>query len=299
MTDVARSDAIHCERIARRRAGTFALATYFLPTPKRRAAFAFYSVARLADDIVDGAVNGDRRAIAWHLRSYRRQVAEAIAGRPAGPVFRELRWAMRHFDVSPRLVLDLIDGIERDITATTYPTWIDLRRYCEGVASTVAEISTQVFGVLGSVEQRREALSHATTLGLAIRLTCILRDVGTDARAGRCYIPLADLARFSISREEMLGGGPVAREERWRKLMRWEIARARELYRQAMPGISFLAPDTRRCAAACAIGYSAILGALERIQYDSVAERASVGTWTRIGVLWDAWRYEPQTAIAS
>jgi phytoene synthase len=298
MTDVARSDAIHCERIARRRAGTFALASYFLPAPKRRAAFAFYSVARLADDIVDSAVNGDRRAAAWHLRSYRRQVAEALAGRPAGPVFRELRWAMRHFDVSPSLVLELIDGIERDITPAVYPTWTDLRRYCEGVASTVAEISTQVFGVVGSGEQRREALSRATTLGLAIRLTSILRDVGTDARAGRCYIPLADLGRFGISLEEMLGGAPVAREERWRKLMRWEIARARELYRQAMPGISFLSPNTRRCAAACSIGYSAILGALERIQYDSVAERASVGAWTRIGVLWDAWRYEAPRAIA-
>jgi phytoene synthase len=299
MTDVARSDAIHCERIARRRAGTFALATYFLPAPKRRAAFAFYSFARLADDIVDTAITGDSRVAAWHLRSYRRQVSEAIAGRPAGPVFRELRWAMRHFSVPSELALALIDGIERDIAPSTYPTWNDLRRYCEGVASTVASIALQVFGVIGTPEERREALERATTVGVAIRLTSILRDVGIDARAGRCYIPLADLARFGISRDEVVTGAPVAREERWRRLMRWEIARARELYRQSMPGIAFLAPDTRRCAAACAIGYSAILGALERIQYDSVAARASVGTLTRLGVLWDAWRYEPRTAIAS
>lgn len=299
MTDVARSDAVYCERIARRRAASFALASYFLPAPKRRAAFAFYSFARVADDIVDTAIKGDHRVGAWHLRSYRRQVAEAIAGRPAGPVFRELRWAMRHFDVSPDLALELIDGIERDITPSVFPTWADLRKYCEGVAVTVASIATQVFGLVGGPEQKREALARGTTLGVAIRLSSILRDVGIDARAGRCFIPLSDLARFGISLDEVFESSTVAREERWRRLMRWEIARARELYRKAMPGIGLLAPDTRRCAAACAIGYSAILGALERIQYDSVAARASVGTWTRLGVLWDAWRYEPQTAIAS
>jgi 15-cis-phytoene synthase len=298
MTDVARSDAIYCERIARRRAGTFALASYFLPAPKRRAGFAFYSFARLADDIVDRAIGGDARAGVWHLRSYRRQITEAIEGRPAGPVFRELRWAMRHFNVSPKLVYDLVDGIERDIAPSAYPTWMDLRRYCEEVASIVAEIAIQVFGSTGTPDERKEALSRATTLGVAIRLTSILRDVGIEARAGRCYIPLADLQRFGISRDEVVSGAPVAREERWRRLMRWEIARARELYRQAMPGIAFLSPDTRRCAAACSMGYSAILGALERIQYDSVAERASVGTLTRLGVLWDAWRYEAPRAIA-
>ncbi len=298
MTDVARSDAIHCERIARRRARTFALASYFLPAPKRRAAFAFYAFSRVARDIGENGLAGDERAVAWRLRTYRRQLAEAIAGRPAGPVFRELRWAIRHFNVPEHVGFDLLDWVERDRAPSTYPTWLDLRHHCEGVASTVGEVCLEVFGLEGDVQQRPQALAHARTLGVAVQLTNILRDVGKDARAGRCKFPLSDLARFNISPEEVTGGAPVAREERWRRLMRWEIARARELYRQAMPGIALLSRDSRRCAAACAIGYSAILGALERIQYDSVAAHASVGAWTRLGVLWDAWRYESPRAIA-
>ena len=74
--------------------------------------------------------------------------------------------------------------------------------------------------------------------------------------------------------------------------MTFEIARARALYENALPGISMLAEDSQRCAAACAIGYAAILDAVEQINFDSMSTRASVGTLARIGVLWDAWRFK-------
>jgi phytoene synthase len=74
--------------------------------------------------------------------------------------------------------------------------------------------------------------------------------------------------------------------------MTFEIGRARSLYEQALPGITMLSEDSQRCAAACAIGYAAILDALEDLRYDSVSSRASLGTLTRLGVLWDAWRFK-------
>ena len=145
-----------------------------------------------------------------------------------------------------------------------------------------------VFGVTDPASLA-QAIRYARALGVAMQLTNILRDVGEDARAGRCYLPDEDLERFGVSRERILAGD-VARDERWTSLMRFEIARARSLYECAMPGIRLLSADSRRCAAACAVGYAGILGAIERIEYDTITTRARLSTAERASVLWQAWR---------
>jgi phytoene synthase len=72
--------------------------------------------------------------------------------------------------------------------------------------------------------------------------------------------------------------------------MVFQIQRARGLYDSALPGIVLLAPDARRCAAACAMGYAGILGAIEAIGYDTFGSRARLGTLARATLLWSAWR---------
>ncbi len=290
-----RSDALQCERIVRRHARTFTLASFFLPARKRRAAFAFYAFCREADDIVDSAAHSDRKTVARNLQCHRRDLTEALEGRPKGAVFREVRWAVREFGVSSEAMYELLDGIARDVEPETYDTWDDLEQYCEGVASTVGVMCAQVFGVRGGPQQLDIALGHARTLGVAMQLTNILRDVGEDARNGRCYLPLEELERFSLTRDEVFSNSAIAMDARWHRLMTFEIARARGLYESALPGISMLSADSQRCAAACAIGYAAILDALEQINYDSVSTRASVGNLARLGVLWDAWRFKSRS----
>lgn len=298
MTSMIRSDALQCERIVRRHARTFTLASYFLPSRKRRAAFAFYAFCRVADDIVDSAGFTDRKVVARQLLSHRRDLTEALEARPRGPVFREVLWAVREFSIPSQVMFELLDGVARDLEPETYETWDELERYCEGVASTVGVMCAHVFGVKGGQRQHDIAIGHARTLGVAMQLTNILRDVGEDARNGRCYLPTEELERFSICRDEVLESQTLAGDPRWNRLMTFEIARARSLYESALPGISMLSEDSQRCAAACAIGYAAILDALEHINYDSVSTRASVGTLARIGILWDAWRFKGRTQSA-
>ena len=292
MTSMMRSDAIQCERIVRRHARTFTLASYFLPARKKRAAFAFYAFCREADDIVDSAGVIESKIVARNLQTHRRHLVEALDGSPRGPVFRELRWALREFSIPSHVMFELLDGIARDLEPEIYQNWDELEHYCEGVASTVGVMCAHVFGVPGGSRQLDIAVGHARTLGVAMQLTNILRDVGEDARNGRCYLPTEELNRFSLDRAEVLESRSLAGDPRWNRLMTFEIARARSLYERALPGISMLAADSQRCAAACAIGYAAILDALEHINYDSVSTRASVGTLARLGVLWDAWRFK-------
>jgi phytoene synthase len=286
----SRDDALHCERIVRSHARTFALASYFLPAQKRRAAFALYAFCRVADDIVDDADGPVDTSAARQLAAFARDLRAATAGRPSGPVFRELAWVLDEYGVPVRVLEELLDGVARDLRPVNYATWADLGVYCEGVASTVGEMCTYVFGVTGGPEARDCALRYARTLGVAMQLTNILRDVGEDATRGRCYLPHEDLERFGISAAEVLNDPTLPRDPRWRPLMQFQVARARALYEAAAPGIALLSPDAQRCATACARGYAGILGAIEANGYDTVSARARLGHWARVGVLWDVWR---------
>lgn len=290
MTSMIRSDTLHCERIVRRHARTFTLATYFLPPRKRRASFAFYCFGRSITDISQ-TCGSDRKAAIRQLLVQRRSLAEALEGRPRGAVLREVRWAMREFAVPGKLLLEFLDKVSGEVNGDTCDTWDDLERSCEGIASIVGVLCAQVFGIPGGPRQQQIAMNHARILGIAMQLTRILRDVGTDARAGRCYLPEEELARFSLSRDELVGNPTIARDPRWHRLMTFEIGRARSLYDRALPGIAMLSEDSQRCAAACTIGYAAVLDAVQQIRYDSVSSRASLGTLAKLGVLWEAWRY--------
>jgi phytoene synthase len=281
----ARLDAQYCESVTRAHARAFALASAFLPPAKRRDAFAIYAFCREADDIVDGAPGRDPAEVDAELDAYRAQLRRALAGRAEGPVFRELARVVARSGVPAAVLEELLDGVAADLAPQRYATWSDLATYCEGVAASVGAMCTYVFGVDGDDAARERAIAYGRTLGVAMQLTNILRDVGEDAARGRCYLPDDDLAAFGLDRERVLGDPTLRDDPRWAQLMRHEIARARALYRAAMPGIALLAPDARRCARACADGYSAILGAIEANGYDSITRRARVGHLAKAGIL--------------
>ena len=292
------ADARVCARITRAHARTFALASRFLPATKRRAAFALYAFCRQADDLVDSADDSTpagRGATSARLASYGRELDAALDGEPRGPVFRELARFVTAYRVPPEVLRELLAGVARDLEPVRYATWVELGRYCEGVASTVGEMCTHVFGVPGGAPARERALRYARTLGVAMQLTNILRDIGEDARRGRCYLPEDEVATVGLSRNRILEAGQrrdgsLARDPNWRRLLCFQVARARALYAAAQPGIALLAPDAQRCATACATGYAAILDAIEARDYDTLSGRARVGNWGRATILWEAWR---------
>ncbi len=285
-------DAMECARITQAHARTFSLASKLLPNEKRRAAYALYAFCRIADDLVDQADHKNVVSLGDQLDTYRGQLQAALNGQPSGPIFREVTWVARKYDVSPAPLFELLDGVRKDLEAHTYDTWVELEQYCEGVASSVGEMCTYVFGVPAGPSMLTQAIQYARTLGTAMQLTNILRDVGEDAQRGRCYLPAEDMALFGLTPQDVLTRGPeLAQHVGWAPLMAYEVSRARALYTAALPGIALLDADAQRCAAACATGYAGILTAIEAQGYDTISMRARLGTIARVGILWNAWRY--------
>jgi phytoene synthase len=115
--------------------------------------------------------------------------------------------------------------------------------------------------------------SHAIDLGVAFQLTNFIRDVAEDLRRGRVYLPQEDLDRFGVTVDQLQGGHV---DDRFRSLMRFEIARNRALYRTAAQGIRLLEPAARPAVEAAMRLYAGILDEIERADYRVLDRRVAV-----------------------
>jgi 15-cis-phytoene synthase len=288
--DGGAQDARLCQRIAARHARTFYMASRLLPERKRRAAFAVYATCRTADDIVDAGVTRRLEALD-SLHRFRDDAFRALRRRAEQPILRELSRAWHAFDMPDEPLHELFDGLEQDLHEFEYRTWSSLESYCQGVAGSVGEMCCAIFGVAADVPARgSQIVNSARTLGVAMQLTNILRDVGEDAKRGRCYLPTLELERHGLDRASILSGVVTRNSDAWRGFMRFQISRARALYTQAMSGIPLLQLDSQRCALACATGYEKILDAIEDAGFDTLSRRVSASRLTLLAVAWRSWR---------
>lgn len=238
---------------------------------------ALYAFCRVTDDIVDEGTTNTEEALA----SWRRQIALATKPAEDNPVAvawvdTQLRYRIPH-----RYAEQLIDGVGRDLRQTRYNTFTDLATYAYGAASTVGLMTMHIIGFTAS-----EAIPYAVKLGVALQMTNILRDVGEDLQAGRIYLPAEELEAYGLS-EADLAAGQI--DDRWRAFMRFQIARNRQLYREAWPGIAMLDPDGRFSIAAAAQLYQAILKDIEVNDYDVFNLRAYVSAWGKLRMLPGIW----------
>lgn len=254
-----------CEALTRAHGKTFFMASRFLPPARRLGIFATYAFCRTADDIVDAAPVAGLDAVAAALDRWELELVS-----PIHPIAQAFEATRDRFTVPMQPAYDLIAGIRMDLAPRQYATWEELRHYCYLVAGTVG---LMVAPVLGCRDPR--ALTFAAELGIAMQLTNILRDVGEDARAGRLYLPLNDLAAFGCDPAAILAGRPG---ERFPELMAFQIQRARMLYKRARQGHAALPPRSRFTTLAAGELYGRILHEIEAGGYDVFHTRARVST---------------------
>lgn len=257
---------------------TYYLATALLPPEKRPAVHALYAFARHADDIVDdldpSLPPAQRAALlaAWGDRF--------LAG-DAGddPLLPAVHDTVARWQIPRPLFADFLASMRMDLTVTSYATWDDLMGYVHGSAAVIGLQMLPVLGVQPGCFVA--AQGYARELGVAFQLTNFIRDVGEDVQRGRVYLPQEDLTQFDLSAAD-LGSGVV--DGRLRRLLAFEIARTREIYRSAQHGIRLLHPTSRDCIATAFRLYAGILDAVERADYQVLDRRVSVSLPRRLSV---------------
>jgi 15-cis-phytoene synthase len=254
MTTAERAYA-EVERLTRRRARNFAYGIMVLPRAKRRAIAAIYAFAREVDDTADCDLPAaEKRDRLERLRS-------ALDASPNGSAMLvALADARTRYPIPASALHDLIDGGLQDLRQSRYASFEELHGYCRRVAGAVGVACVAVYG---SQDERR-----AETLGIALQLINIMRDVAEDWQLGRVYLPQDELASFGVTEDGIAGGRCDAS---WRALMAFQAGRARAHLADGLGLVEQLDGRSALCVSTFAGLYRATLDRIEAAGFDVFA----------------------------
>lgn len=259
-----------CRRLNAAHGRTYYFATRFLPRDRRHHVHALYGFARYADDLVDHFDLG------WSDVRRRQALEEWSAGFLASlcrgdsddPILKAVIATVTELEIRHDDLRAFLRSMAMDLTVTRYETYEELYEYVYGSA---AVIGAMMLPVLGG--RHLDARARAMDLGIAFQLTNFLRDIAEDHLRGRIYLPLEDLARFGVDEEDFRRRQVTPA---MRRLLAFEAARTRTLYRRAEQGWGMLEPRSQACIRIAHRLYGEILDRLEAADWQVFDHRASV-----------------------
>jgi phytoene synthase len=266
----ARDDAALRKSIRQRveSAGTsFYWAMRLLPKDRRNGMYAVYAFCREVDDIADDTSAPERKKAA--LAAWHAEIDELYAGRPRQLVACALRNPVNRYRLRREDFHTVIDGMEMDaVQDICAPDLATLDLYCARVASAVGHLSVHVFGDAGAA-----AHAVADSLGRALQLTNILRDLDEDAQRGRLYLP-----RELLDRHGILGSEPsqILRHPALPSVCRDLAAVAERHFVEADRAMADCSRRAMRPAAVMGAFYRAMLAALLKSGWRDPTSRVSL-----------------------
>jgi 15-cis-phytoene synthase len=293
------------EKVLATHGKTFHFASRFFPVQYRQAVASLYMFFRTLDDLVDErdahwqCNTVQQELYAWHTWFDTGLCSKA----PREPLGATIAQLLNEYHIPVVLFHDFLDGLLSDLEPRQFRDFPELYHYCYQVAGTVGLAMASVLDVHS--EQARLA---AKQLGIAMQLTNILRDIGSDLSVGRTYLPCEELESFGSSQDHLFRlyreqQGP---DERFRALMVYQIQRARRYYQEGLHGVWLLAPAYRPPILLAGRLYQQILSEIERQQYDVLRYRASTGLFTKLreagivcalNLLWGQREVAPSTEL--
>lgn len=232
-----------CGRYLRRRnSAAFPVARFLLPPGKRPYYDAMLAFCGYAADVLDTTEQGihvrAERFDALRHEALRRigTGAAATAGTGAGPVTAEavqicraLAHTVRTWDMDPEGIRRFLRTLRTDLDTGSYATFEDLELYMRSVSG---DMSIWVNTLLEPVDD--EATVKAIALGYGVHMLEFLDAITEDAALGRVYLPLADLERHGLRRQDLTTAAARQRmTPPLRDAVRYEADRVRRFFRLA------------------------------------------------------------------
>jgi phytoene synthase len=273
----------YCRRLARSTARNFYYSFLTLPRDRRQAMCVLYAFMRVTDDLGD---SDEPRAVreAGLARWETSLLRACSSGACDHPVLPALVDVTRRYLIPVDYLLDVIAGVEMDLEPVAFATFDQLADYCYHVAGAVGLACIHLWGFHDA-----RAPAAAIDCGTAFQLTNILRDLAEDAARGRCYLPREDLDRFQLTPADLAGkslasGGTAGagRDERFEKLMQFEVARARDHYGRAAALSGYLDRPGKPILETMLRIYGGLLDEIERRRYDVFSRRVELSACRKI-----------------
>ncbi|MGH8599056.1 MAG: presqualene diphosphate synthase HpnD [Burkholderiales bacterium] len=267
----------YCRNKAARSGSSLYYSMRSLPPDQRCAITALYAFCREVNGVIDEC--SDSGVAHMKLGWWRTEIAHIYDGVPQHPVARALAAAVPRFRITAPRLNAIIDGIESDLDCDRYADFDALTRYCYHVAGTASIVCAEIAGYRDAA-----TLRYAAELGIALRLTAIIRDIGKDARRGRVYLPQDDLARFGVTERDIL---ELRESERFTRLTQFQIERTAARYQQAVAALPAIDRKAQRAGLALAAIQRTLL---HEIAVDGCHVLTRRTALTPLRKLWIAWK---------
>ena len=253
----------------------FSSAFFFLPAEKRKAIRRVYAFFRIIDDVVDEETNVVQAKLS--LDSLRRELLQTYKGAATHPLFIELKESIDRYSIPVDYFLKLIEGCEMDITKNRYETFEELYQYCYRVASMVGLVCMKIFEY-----QSPTSDDTSVSLGIALQLTNIIRDVGVDLQKNRIYLPRRELEQFGVSENDLKAG---IENEKWKLLMNFQYERAMTFYEKGFS--EFKKDKEKKLLAARIMGivYRRILEKIKEQNYPTLRTKVGLTFFEKMFIL--------------
>jgi len=265
--------------ITRKAKSNLAFALKCVPADRRKHLVSFYAYCRVVDDLADDLelplAEKEKGLAAWKEIF---QTNEPSHDLPLIELQREILEVRDLYEIPTEYFTNIIEGCQMDLKPQRFGTWEELQEYTYRVASSVGLVCLPLFGA--DPERCRE---YAITLGHALQLTNILRDIREDLDNGmRIYVPLLDLGRFTYTERDLVGR---VHDDRFRAFMNYQAQRAEELYTKAT---ELLPPEDFKALLAPRIMHRIYHGVLQKMKADDFRvfeNRYSMSKLQKIGAL--------------
>ncbi|MBD7907416.1 phytoene/squalene synthase family protein [Sporosarcina gallistercoris] len=274
-------DFAFCEQIIKRHSKSFYYAFSRLPDEKAQAVYAIYAFCRTADDSVDENHGSISQLVA--LDKLTDELNRFARGQEIDhPLWRALRIVFDTYKMDLEPFYDQLKGQRMDISFSTPATLDDVETYSYYVAGSVGRMLLPII----ASNAKRDCTDAAVSLGVAMQLTNILRDVGEDYREkGRIYLPTEELQRAGY-RVDQLANGQITDDfvRVWEHLAK----RAEILYEEFLSFIPEFDKDSQFAVLASAQVYRGILTSVRQNNYDCFARKNFVTKREMIRILADS-----------
>jgi squalene synthase HpnC len=264
-----------CDAIVRRHYENFPVVTRFLTPLRRNALAAIYAFARSADDAADAARPSQERL--EELDRMEAALYRALDGSPTGPVLTALADTVKRHGLPSEPLLDLLSAFRRDARDEVFATWDDLLRYCRGSANTIGRLVLALHRV-----DDQDAIRESDAVCTALQLTNFWQDLGLDLTRGRLFIPLEDLRRFGLAREDLTD---PENHPRVTRLLVHECRATFEIFERGRGVVSRVPFGLSLQLRLTIAGGKAILREVERSGWHVLARRPSLGRAARARIL--------------
>lgn len=260
----------------------FPVASILLPASLRPAVEAIYAFARSADDLADEGDAAPQARLAA-LTAYE-QALDRIEkdGTSDSPLFRRVAETVHQYRLPLHPLRALLSAFKQDVITTRYATFEDLLDYCNRSANPVG---TLMLSLYHAANERN--LRDSDAICSALQLINFWQDVAVDWKKARIYIPQEDLARFGVTEAHLEN---AVADEAWRRLLGFEVARARALMLSGAP-LALRLPGRIGWELRLVVqGGLRILERIEAADFDVFRRRPKLGPSDWLVMLWRALR---------